>query len=846
MQRNSLTGFQTHIFLGLISITVIVFQTVLIRALAIISYSHFTSFVISIALLGFGASGTILSLVKQRLEKNWTEWLFYAALLFTVSIPTCYIAATHLRLDIQYLFMSGNQIILLAAYALLLSIPFFLGAFCIGLVLTFQSRLVKTLYGANLIGSGLGGAAAVALMFTAKSSLLPLYLSTGGALALASLLEPRNIQLRRGKPLKLFIAAAAFVFTGIWFFGTISVPVDQYKSLSRFNNLETQGDAEHLLTRFGPRGRIDLFASPVMHTTLFAGIQSDAVPPDQLSLLIDGNLEGGVFRTNDLTETKILDFTPQSLPYRLISRPSVLLLGERTGINIWLAKRFNARSITVVQENPQLFDLYKDEASSMSGGIFTAPDVELIAENPRHFLDTTARQFDIIQITSAESMSAMNPGLQGMHHDYVFTVEGLRSCLNNLRQGGFVSVTRGMQTPPRDNIKLFATAVYALEKSAYPGQVGDHLLVSRNYLAATTLFSQEPFGKDVIARFKNHCRELSADTEYYPGIVSSEIEQTNVIPGPQGKPYSYLHHAVSSILDRNERARFFMDWAYDVAPATDNKPFFYNFFKWSSLPRFIEAYGSHWFRRAEMGYLVEVITLAVVVVIAFFLILLPVLLYRKKSDGLSHLKSSSHLRETGEVRTKTPTLWIVLHFLSIGFGFMFFEIIFIQFMGRLLADPALSAASIICSLLVFSGLGSTFQTIAGPNGKRRIRLGAFITTALGILYLVLLPGVVSVFQGYSLAVRFLITAVSIGPIAFFMGFFFSSGVEAMQDDADRGVPLAWGVNGFASVMASPLAVLLSIAVGFSGVMIIAALLYGGVGLFSLLLGGKRETVKSPS
>jgi hypothetical protein len=730
-----------------------------------------------------------------------------------------------------------------------------LGAFCIGLVLTFQSRLVKTLYGANLIGSGLGGAAAVALMFAAKSSLLPLYLSTGGALALASLLQPRNIQLRRGKPLKLFIAAAAFVFTGMWFFVNTSVPIDQYKSLSRFNNLETQGDAEHLVTRFGPRGRIDLFASPVMHTTLFAGIQSEAVPPEQLSLLIDGNLEGGVFRTNDLTETKILDFTPQSLPYRLISRPSVLLLGERTGVNIWLAKRFDARSITVVQENPQLFDLYKNETSSipsMSGGIFTAPDVELIAENPRHYLDTTTRQFDIIQITSAESMSAMNPGLQGMHHDYVFTVEGFRSCLNNLTERGFVSVTRGMQTPPRDNIKLFATAVYALETSAGPGRAEDHLLVARNYLAATTLFSQEPFGKDVITRFKNHCRELSADTEYYPGIVSSEIEQTNVIPGPEGKPYSYLHHAISSILDREARAQFFTEWAYDVVPATDNTPFFYNFFKWSSLPRFIEAYGSHWFRRAEMGYLVEVVTLAVVMVIAFFLILLPVLLYRKKRDGRSTQKSSSQVPETGEVLTKIPTLWIVLHFLSIGFGFMFFEIIFIQFMGRLLADPALSAASIICSLLVFSGLGSTFQTIAGPDGKRRIRSGAFITTALGLVYLVFLPGVVSVFQGYSLAVRFLITAVSIGPIAFFMGFFFSSGVEAMEDEADRSVPLAWGVNGFASVMASPLAVLLSIAVGFSGVMVIAALLYGGVGLFSFLLGGGGGPVrgngppKSPS
>ncbi len=845
MQRNPLTGLQTHIFLVLISITVIVFQTVLIRALSILSYSHFISFVISIALLGFGASGTVLSLVKSRLEKHWTEWLFYTTALFTVSIPLCYLAASHLRLDIQYLFMSGNQILLLAVYALLLSFPFFLGAFCIGMVLTFRAGHVKTLYGANLIGSGLGGAAAVGLLFVSKSSLLPLYLGAGGALSLAVLAQPLRIQLGKGKLLKLFATAGAFFFTGIWFFAAPSVPVDQYKSLSRLQELEAQGDAEQLVTRFGPRGRIDLFSSPVMHTTLFAGIQAEAVPPEQLSLLIDGNLEGGVFRTEALEETKILDFTPQSLPYRLLSGPSVLLLGERTGINIWLAKRFNARSITVVQENPQLYDLFQDEASSISGGIFSAPEVELIAENPRHFLDTTTRQFDIIQITSAESMSAMNPGLQGMHHDYIFTVEGFRSCLNNLSPGGLISVTRGVQTPPRDNVKLFATAVYALEKTDSP-KVEDHLLMARNYLAATTLFSQEPLSEDIIARFSSHCRELGADTEYYPGIVSSEIEQVNVIPGPEGKPYSYFHHAVTSILEREERARVFKEWAYDVVPATDNAPFFYNFFTWGSLPRFIETYGSYWFRQAEMGYLVEVLTLAVVTGVAFFLILLPVLVFRKKGEGRAALKTPSHLPAPVKVHTKTPPLWIVFHFLSIGFGFMFFEIIFIQFMGRLLADPALSAASIICSLLVFSGLGSTFQTVAGPDGKRRIRLAAFVTTALGLAYLVLLPTIVSVFQGYGLAVRFLITAFSIGPIAFFMGFFFSSGVEVMQDDAERGVPLAWGVNGFASVMASPLAVLLSVAVGFTGVMITAALLYGAVGLFTLLLDDGAETSEAPS
>ena len=79
-----------------------------------------------------------------------------------------------------------------------------------------------------------------------------------------------------------------------------------------------------------------------------------------------------------------------------------------------------------------------------------------------------------------------------------------------------------------------------------------------------------------------------------------------------------------------------------------------------------------------------------------------------------------------------------------------------------------------------------------------------------------------------MTVRYLLSVLVLMPPSFFMGWFFASGLEILHHSNRKLVPLAWGVNGAASVMAVPLATILMISFGSDFVAVIALLLYGAV------------------
>ena len=74
--------------------------------------------------------------------------------------------------------------------------------------------------------------------------------------------------------------------------------------------------------------------------------------------------------------------------------------------------------------------------------------------------------------------------------------------------------------------------------------------------------------------------------------------------------------------------------------------------------------------------------------------------------------------------------------------------------------------------------------------------------------------------------KVLLTMLLVAPLAFCLGMPFPLGLSAVAAQAEALVPWAWGINGFASVVATLLATLLAIHWGYSGVVLLAVLLYG--------------------
>ncbi len=782
-----------------VSIAVIALQLMLMRALSVSHYYHFSYLVISTALLGFGASGTFLALFFDLLKRNIYFWNLLFHLLFLISIPISYTTAQSLPLDTQYVLYSGEQLRLLIYYNLLIFIPFFFGGTIIGFMLSYFKKEVPELYGANLIGSGIGGIVALFLMYLFPAYQLPVTIAPIVFIAMVFFYISGFRERTFNIPVNLMLL---LIGLGGAVYSMISDPpysVDPYKSLANFQQLEIQGDAELIQERFGPRGQIDVYSSPTFHHTLFASPLATALPPTQLALLIDGEVAGAVFSIDDAEQAGVMDYTPQSLPYRILENPHVLLLGESGGVNVWLAKRMGAEKITVVQTNPQIYDLFREDIFDLGGSVFDDERVEVVIQHPRLYLDRTNRQYDLIHFVAGETMATGTGGLQGLNEDYLLTTESIAKARQLLSDDGLISITRGIQSPPRDNIKIFS--MFSDVIAGYSGDSPEnHLLVSRNYLAANTLLTKSPITEELISLFLEEARLLQLDREYYPGIITEEIDQMNMIEGPDDVNYSYIHHAIQQILF-GDAEHFYDDWAYNVRAPTDDRPYFQDYFKWSSLELFWETYGDEWFQRLELGYVILLITFIQLAAVALLLIIAP-LLFRLPT----YLAS----------KNKMPTL---IYFFAIGTGFMFVEITFIQIFTKFLGDPIVSVSAIFTSILIFSGLGSSIQKKLGLIASHRIRIAVaaiFLTT----VFLLFASGpILDIFVGAGTVWRYLITVLMLMPVSFFMGWMFPSGMEVLEHQSDSLIPWAWGINGFASVTAAPLAIMLSMSVGFSNVIL---------------------------
>ncbi len=797
-----------------LSAAVIALELALMRCLSIARWHHFSYLVISTALLGFGASGTLLTFIGDRLRRRFSAWAVALTLLFAVSATAAYRAAERLPLDVRYVFYSSRQAALMLAHDFLLFVPFFLAATVIGLSLMHFRGRVHLIYGANLLGSGAGAALAVGLMFLIPPDRL-LY-AVAGLGVLSALLWASAAGRWRAVS-----AAAALVLAGALgaeaTLAPVRIEVDQYKDLAILRRWEDQGSADHMLTDYGARARIDVYASDLLHKTMFAGLTATEAPPPQLALLADGHYAATVLQINSPREARILDHTPMSVAYRLVDRPHVLLLGESGGTNVWLARRMGAEHITVVQPNPRLLELMQGPLADSSGRVFSGPDVTTVSSGLRAFLERTRKRFDIIQIVSTETPAAGASGLRSLHEDFLLTEEGLGLCIRRLAPRGALSVTRGIQAPPRDNVKLFATLRAALQRAG-ARRPGRRLVQVRNLLAANTLAFARPLGEDRCSRLLSAARNLAADVEWAPCSGVDYADQTNRVAGPEGVDYSYFHHAARRLLS-GERDEFLRGWAYTVRPPTDESPYFYNFFRWRSLPRFWESYGKRWLTRLELGYVVLVVALLQVIVVGGALILLPLLRLRK-ARGVSG----------GRLATLT-------YFALLGLAFMFLEMVCLLKFTYYLGDPIYSAAVMLSGFLVFSGLGSILSRRVAGTPRRAIRLAAAGIAAFAVFYAVGLDGLFRLTIGLPLSARVVVALGTVAPAAFLMGWPFPSGLTVLEGGRPALAPWAWGANGFASVAASPLTVILSIHAGYPAVLLGAAALYVAAAAVSLWLPG---------
>jgi hypothetical protein len=795
---------------AVISASVLGLQVALMRTLSISRWHHFAYLVVSLALLGFGASGTWLGLFSSRVLPRFFPWCRGLTLGLAISVTLCFRLAEILPLNMQYILFSGKQLFFLLCYQSLIFVPFLFAGVLIGLALIRFSSSVHLVYGANLIGSGAGPIIALGLMMWLPPARI---IQAAGLIIWASVFLWRSGARDKGRRRQLDIPLIVGLLLALDL-SVLPMPmrIDPHKMLAELQRWEKQGDAQHLVTEHGARARLDVFDSPRLHYTLFAGLTAEIPPPAQSLLLMDGNTAGPIFRIEDKAEATILDHTPMSIAYRLLPNPKVLLLGETSGVNIWLARRYGASQITVVMENPQILGLFRGPLADLGGQSLKGSDLEIHLASSRHFLEYSKEKFDIIQLASAESMAAGVSGLLSLHENYLLTVEGMARCLEHLTPVGLLTITRGLQSPPRDNIKIIATLVEAMEKVGIH-KPPDYLAQLRNHLAVCTLAARQPFEPMQVQALAEISDELWLDIDTLSGLDPNSRKPFNQLLGPSGSKASFFQLAANKIFSA-DREEFIKNWAYNVKPATDDRPYFFDFFRWRSLPRFVESYGHYWLQRLELGYVVLVISLVQIVTAAIVLLLLPLLIWTRQ-------------------RT-TPLSLALLYFLLIGFGFLALEMSLMQRFTLLMGDPLLAVGTVLSGFLFFSGCGSLCSQRWMDTPLKAIAVSGLAIALLAPLVLFLSQSLLGLVATWQTAGRFFLALSLLAPLAFLMGWPFPAGMSLLEQSSPTSLAWAWGINGFASVGAAPLTVLLAMSLGFRLVFALAVMAY----LLAVIFGVK--------
>ncbi|HYA20569.1 MAG TPA: SAM-dependent methyltransferase, partial [Burkholderiales bacterium] len=360
--------------------------------------------------------------------------------------------------------------------------------------------------------------------------------------------------------------------------------------------------------------------------------------------------------------------------------------------------------------------------------------------------------------------------------------------------------------PPRDTLKLFATAVFALERDGI-SQPGKQLVLIRGWKTSTLLVKNGEFSEPELAAIKTFCRARSFDLGYYPGMSASEANRYNILEQP------YFFEGAQALLG-NQRQDFFERYKFNVMPASDDKPYFFHFFKWRVLPEILSLKGRGGLPLLEWGYPLLVATLAQALLASLVLIIVPLWVIESRRD-----------KTTAPEISRMRVAW---YFLAIGLAFMFVEIAFIQKFILFLSHPLYAVAVVLCSFLIFAGLGSRFS----KNLEQKTRSLPFWTVVwvvlaiclVAVVYLAVLPMVFKQFIGLPDAAKIAISVVLIAPLAFPMGMPFPLALSSVAGRSVQLVPWAWGVNACASVVGAILATLLAIHLGFT-VVVIAALAF---------------------
>jgi len=771
--------------IALTSFSALLLELALTRLFSVVLFYHFAFLAISIALLGLGAGGVLAYLLQGRLAR-WGTRPLSSLLCAANAVTTLVVLEIVLHVPVS-MHLSGKNFFRLTVLYVASAIPFFLTGLLFSVVFAREASHIPLLYGADLAG---GAAACLALVPLLNWLGAPnTIVFAGFTMAIASAVWAAGPGSRkRGLILAMVLAGlVAANYSGrlidvVYAKGAVRdkawVEFARWNAISRIE-VDKQGNGKAVV--------IDADAS-----TYLMNVEPHA-------------WQGTLWQKN-------LMAAPPALANVLRPRGEFAIIGPGGGVDVLRAVANGSPKVTGIEINPLIANtVMRDRYADYVYHLYQIPEVHIEVSDGRSFVRNSRDRYDVLQMTLVDTWASTAAGAFALSENNLYTVEAFQEYFEHLKPDGLIAITRWEFRQPREALRVVSVAMAALHRLGVTDPKRNFIVVSDGEL--------DTDGIPVVVLAKK-----SAFTAEEEAAVKAHLE-THPNLKPLYRPSAPQSNPFSDLIAGNDPDAFAHRYAFNVAPVTDDKPFF--FFTLNArqiLSKALIARGIDW--KVNLGVVVlgMVLLISVVAVLAF--LLLPLMLHQR-----------------GQPRDAVR----LAYFVAIGLGYILVEIAFIQRFVLFLGHPTYALTVVIFLLMLSSGVGSLLSRrwLAQPAQARWV-LGVIVTVVA--LYLLVLPGLLSSLVGLGFATKLLVSGVLLIPLGVAMGMPFPTGLRALaslpvpafptgetaaRPAANGGaVEWAWAMNAASSVLGSVLAIVLAINFGLTVTLFCGAAAYAAAFLLT--------------
>jgi spermidine synthase len=749
--------------LALTSFSALLLELALTRLFSVVLFYHFAFLAISIALLGLGAGGVFAYLLKNRLAglatRQLAAWLCMAN---SVAVVVVLEIVLHVPVALE---VSWRNFERLTALYLAAAVPFFLTGLLFAVVFAREPRRIPRLYGADLCGGALACLAVVPLLNWVGGP--NVILVAAATMAASGMIWAEARAPRRNASL---LVLALLALTGANYSGRL---IDVVYAKGMFRD-----PAWVEFARWNAISRVEVDRQ--------GQAKAVVIDADASTYIMNADLahwQGTVWEHNLMS-------APPALANILRPHGEYAIIGPGGGVDVLRAVANGSSSVTGIEINPIIATtIMRERYADYSQHLYQRPDVHIHVTDGRSFLRSTPQHFDVVQMTLVDTWASTAAGAFALSENNLYTVEAFREYFEHLKPDGMIAITRWEFRHPREALRVVAVAMEALHRMGIANPARNFIVASQGELDAdgipvVVLAKKIPF---------TPAEETAVITHF---DRYSELDPLYLPSQPGQNPFSDL-------IASNDPDAFARRYAYNVAPVTDNAPFFFFTLKASQIlgEKGLRE-GIDW--KVNLGVLVLLLVLVISLVAVLVFLVLPLAL------------------KGGRARQSSLPL---LYFIAVGLGYIMVEIAFIQRFVLFLGHPTYALTVVIFLLMLSSGAGSLFSRLCLPRTDLGwVPLVLVIATLVADVFF--LPSRLAAMVGMDFGYRLLVSGVLLIPLGFVMGMPFPTGLRAFaalpapefpagQSASDNAVEWAWAMNAAASVLGSVSAMVIAIQFGLT-------------------------------